>query len=77
MFMCLKELVYVLGLSIWEVFWDIVLLYICLVVIGGIFFGLGCVLGEMMVVIFVFGNVMELLFLLLDLGVLIVFIIVN
>lgn len=76
-FICLKELVYVLGFMKWEVSWDIVLFYICLVVIGGIFFGLGCVLGEMMVVVFVIGNSVCLLFLLFEFGIIIVVLIVN
>lgn len=53
----MKEFVYGIGCIIWEVIWCIVLLFIKNGVIGGIMLGLGCVLGEMMVVIFIIGNI--------------------
>ncbi len=52
----LKESVYGLGGTTWEVVWKVVLPYTRAGVIGGIMLGLGRALGETMAVTFVIGN---------------------
>jgi len=52
----LKESVYGLGGTTWEVVWRVVLPYTKAGVIGGIMLGLGRALGETMAVTFVVGN---------------------
>ncbi len=52
----LKESVYGLGGTTWEVVWKIVLPYTRAGVVGGIMLGLGRALGETMAVTFVIGN---------------------
>ncbi len=52
----LKESVYGLGGTTWEVVWNVVLPYTKAGVIGGIMLGLGRALGETMAVTFVIGN---------------------
>ncbi|MDD3529087.1 MAG: phosphate ABC transporter permease subunit PstC [Gallionellaceae bacterium] len=52
----LKESVYGVGCTTWEVVWNIVLPYTRVGVIGGIMLGLGRALGETMAVTFVIGN---------------------
>jgi len=52
----LKESVYGLGGTTWEVVWKVVLPYTRAGVVGGIMLGLGRALGETMAVTFVIGN---------------------
>jgi len=52
----LKESVYGLGATTWEVVWKVVLPYTKIGVVGGIMLGLGRALGETMAVTFVIGN---------------------
>jgi phosphate transport system permease protein len=52
----LKESVYGLGGTTWEVVWRVVLPYTKAGVIGGVMLGLGRALGETMAVTFVIGN---------------------
>jgi phosphate transport system permease protein len=52
----LKESVYGLGATTWEVVWRVVLPYTRAGVVGGIMLGLGRALGETMAVTFVIGN---------------------
>ena len=52
----LKESVYGLGGTTWEVVWKVVLPYTKAGVVGGIMLGLGRALGETMAVTFVIGN---------------------
>jgi phosphate transport system permease protein len=52
----LKESVYGLGGTTWEVVWRVVLPYTKVGVIGGVMLGLGRALGETMAVTFVIGN---------------------
>jgi phosphate transport system permease protein len=52
----LKESVYGLGGTTWEVVWRVVLPYTKAGVVGGIMLGLGRALGETMAVTFVIGN---------------------
>ena len=52
----LKESVYGLGGTTWEVVWKVVLPYTRAGVIGGVMLGLGRALGETMAVTFVIGN---------------------
>jgi phosphate transport system permease protein len=52
----LKESVYGLGATTWEVVWKVVLPYTRAGVVGGIMLGLGRALGETMAVTFVIGN---------------------
>jgi phosphate transport system permease protein len=52
----LKESVYGLGATTWEVVWQVVLPYTRAGVVGGIMLGLGRALGETMAVTFVIGN---------------------
>ncbi len=52
----LKESVYGLGGTTWEVVWKVVLPYTKTGVIGGVMLGLGRALGETMAVTFVIGN---------------------
>ena len=52
----LKESVYGLGGTTWEVIWKVVLPYTRAGVVGGIMLGLGRALGETMAVTFVIGN---------------------
>ena len=52
----LKEAVYGLGGTTWEVVWKVVLPYTKAGVVGGIMLGLGRALGETMAVTFVIGN---------------------
>lgn len=52
----LKESVYGLGGTTWEVVWKVVLPYTKTGVVGGVMLGLGRALGETMAVTFVIGN---------------------
>ena len=52
----LKESVYGLGATTWEVVWKVVIPYTKIGVVGGIMLGLGRALGETMAVTFVIGN---------------------
>lgn len=52
----LKESVYGLGATTWEVVWKVVLPYTRAGVVGGVMLGLGRALGETMAVTFVIGN---------------------
>ncbi|MBS1191943.1 MAG: pstC [Rhodocyclaceae bacterium] len=52
----LKESVYGLGGTTWEVVWNVVLPHTRVGVIGGVMLGLGRALGETMAVTFVIGN---------------------
>jgi phosphate transport system permease protein len=52
----LRESVYGLGATTWEVVWHVVLPYTRVGVVGGIMLGLGRALGETMAVTFVIGN---------------------
>jgi len=56
----LKESVYALGGSTWEVMWKVVLPFTKAGVVGGIMLGLGRALGETMAVTFVIGNAFRL-----------------
>jgi len=56
----LKESVYGLGGTTWELMWKVVLPYSKAGVIGGIMLGLGRALGETMAVTFVIGNAFRL-----------------
>ncbi|HUO44668.1 MAG TPA: phosphate ABC transporter permease subunit PstC [Burkholderiales bacterium] len=56
----LKESVYGLGATTWEVVWKVVLPYTKIGVVGGIMLGLGRALGETMAVTFVIGNAHQL-----------------
>jgi phosphate transport system permease protein len=52
----LKEAAYGLGCTTWEVFWNVVIPFTRVGVIGGVMLGLGRALGETMAVTFVIGN---------------------
>jgi len=52
----LKEAAYGVGCTTWEVFWNVVVPYTRIGVIGGVMVGLGRALGETMAVTFVIGN---------------------
>lgn len=52
----LKESAYGLGCTKWEVFWNVVVPYTRVGVVGGVMLGLGRALGETMAVTFVIGN---------------------
>jgi len=56
----LKESVYGLGATTWEVVWKVVLPYTKIGVVGGVMLGLGRALGETMAVTFVIGNAHQL-----------------
>jgi len=56
----LKESVYALGATTWEVLWQVMLPYTRSGVLGGIMLGLGRALGETMAVTFVIGNMNQL-----------------
>ncbi len=56
----LKESVYGLGGTTWEVVWKVVLPYTRTGVVGGVMLGLGRALGETMAVTFVIGNTNQL-----------------
>lgn len=56
----MKESVYGIGCTTWEVIWNIVLPYTRNGVIGGVMLGLGRALGETMAVTFVIGNTYQL-----------------
>jgi phosphate transport system permease protein len=52
----LKEAAYGLGCTTWEVFWNVVIPFTRVGVIGGVMLALGRALGETMAVTFVIGN---------------------
>ena len=52
----LKEAAYGVGCTTWEVFWNVVVPFTRVGVIGGVMLGLGRALGETMAVTFVIGN---------------------